>query len=98
MKTIRWIIHYHGNKEVRKLVESTSYQTVEDQNHGRECTLNQVDLALFSVDFFKEPTIYKETVNCEQSYYDLFTKKLIQEYFKRNTKKFSEDSGDHSTG
>jgi hypothetical protein len=39
---------------------------VESYNHGREMTLDQVNLALFSTDIIKEPTTYEEAINSEQ--------------------------------
>jgi hypothetical protein len=41
-------------------------RALEDYNHGRQITLDQANLALFSADFVKEPTIYEEAVNCER--------------------------------
>jgi hypothetical protein len=38
---------------------------VEDYNHGREMTLDQVDLALFSTEIIKEPKTYEEAINSE---------------------------------
>jgi hypothetical protein len=48
------------------LVQSTSYLVVEDYNHGREITLDQVNLALFSTDIVKEQTTYETAINSEQ--------------------------------
>jgi hypothetical protein len=39
---------------------------VKDYNHGREMTLDQVNLALFSTKIIKEPTTYEEEINSEQ--------------------------------
>jgi hypothetical protein len=39
---------------------------VEDYNHGREITLDQVNLSLFSTEIVKEPTTYEEAINSEQ--------------------------------
>jgi hypothetical protein len=38
---------------------------VENYNHGREMTLHQVNLALFSMDIVKESTTYEEAINSE---------------------------------
>jgi hypothetical protein len=38
-------------------------KAVEDYNHGREMTLDQVNLALFSTVVIKEPTTYEEEIN-----------------------------------
>jgi hypothetical protein len=39
---------------------------VEDYNHGRETTLDQANLALFSTEIIKEPRTYEEVINSEQ--------------------------------
>jgi hypothetical protein len=41
-------------------------KVVEDYNHGREMTLDQVNLALFSTEIIKESTTYQEAINCKQ--------------------------------
>jgi hypothetical protein len=41
-------------------------KTVEDYNHRREMTLDQVNLDLFSTEIIKEPTTYEEAMNSEQ--------------------------------
>jgi hypothetical protein len=40
-------------------------KAVEDYNHGKEMTLDQVNLALFSTVAIKEPTTYEEAINSE---------------------------------
>jgi hypothetical protein len=45
---------------------SQATKVVEDYSHGREMTLVQVNLALFSVVIIKEPTTYEEAINFEQ--------------------------------
>jgi hypothetical protein len=39
---------------------------VENYNHGREMTLDQVNLDLFSTEIIKEPTTYEEAINSEK--------------------------------
>jgi hypothetical protein len=41
-------------------------KVIEYYNHGREMTLDQVNLALYSTEIVKEPTTYEEAINCEQ--------------------------------
>jgi hypothetical protein len=41
-------------------------KVVEDYNHGREMTSDQVNLALFSTKIVEEPTTYVEAINNEQ--------------------------------
>jgi hypothetical protein len=41
-------------------------KAVENYNHGREMTLDQVDLTLFSTEIIKEPTAYEESISCEK--------------------------------
>jgi FtsZ-interacting cell division protein YlmF len=41
-------------------------KAVEDYSHGREMTLDQVNLALFSTVTVKEPTTYEEAITIEK--------------------------------
>jgi hypothetical protein len=41
-------------------------KVLESYNHGREITLDQVNLALFSTEITKEPTTYEEAINSGQ--------------------------------
>jgi hypothetical protein len=41
-------------------------KAIEIYNHGREMTLDQVNLALFSTFMIKEPTTYEEAISSEQ--------------------------------
>jgi hypothetical protein len=41
-------------------------KAVEDYNHGKEITLNQVNLALFSTEIIKEPTTFEEAISSWQ--------------------------------
>jgi hypothetical protein len=41
-------------------------KAVEDYNHGRKMTLDQVNLALFPTEIIKEPTAYEEAIRSEQ--------------------------------
>jgi hypothetical protein len=54
-------------RDMRKLeswFNPQATKAVEDYNHGRKTTLDQVNLALFSTEINKEPTIYEEAINC----------------------------------
>jgi hypothetical protein len=55
-------------REMRKLeswFNSQDTRAVEDYNHGREMTLDQVNLALLSTEIIKEPATYEEAINSE---------------------------------
>jgi hypothetical protein len=41
-------------------------KAVEDYSHGREMTLDQINLPLFSTVTAKEPTTYEEAMNSEK--------------------------------
>jgi hypothetical protein len=43
-----------------------SIKVVEDYNHEREITFDQVNLALFSTEIIKEQKTYEEAINSEQ--------------------------------
>jgi hypothetical protein len=52
--------------ELRKLESWFNLQAtkvVEDQNHGRDIRLDQVNVALFSREIIKEPITYEEVAN-----------------------------------
>jgi hypothetical protein len=67
---------YEGNdsdkkvfRAMRKLESRFNPQAtkeVEDYNHGRKMTLDQVNLALFSTEIVKEPTSYEASIKSEQ--------------------------------
>jgi hypothetical protein len=61
-------------REMKKLESRFNPQAtraVEDYNYGRELTLDQVNLPLFSADFAKEPTTYEEALNREHKEYQI---------------------------
>jgi hypothetical protein len=62
-------------------------KAVENYNHRREMTLEQVNLALFSTKIIKEPTTYEEAINSEQKEDQVKWKKYCQQGIKRNGKK-----------
>ncbi len=41
-------------------------KVIEDYNCGREILLEQVNLALFTTAFIKEPSSFEEAINCER--------------------------------
>jgi hypothetical protein len=56
-------------RDMRKLeswFNPEATKAVEDYSHGREMTLDQVNLALFSMITVKEPTTYEEAINSEK--------------------------------
>jgi hypothetical protein len=60
---------------------------VENYNHGREITLDQVNLALFSTEIIKEPTIYDKAINSEQKEDQIKWENCDQQGVKRNGEK-----------
>jgi hypothetical protein len=52
-------------RKSESLFNPEATKAVENYNHGREMTLDQVNLALFSTVIIKEPRSYEE-INCEQ--------------------------------
>jgi hypothetical protein len=58
-------------------------KAVEDYNHGREITLDQVNLDLFSTDIVKEPTTYEEAINSEQKKDQIKWKNAINKESKK---------------
>jgi hypothetical protein len=53
-------------KKLERWFKTQATRAVEYYNHGRELTLDQVNLSLFSATYVKEPTTYEEVINCEQ--------------------------------
>jgi hypothetical protein len=56
-------------RDVKKLeswFNPQANKAVESYNHGREMTLDQVNLALYSTEIVKEPTTYEEAIKNEQ--------------------------------
>jgi hypothetical protein len=52
-------------KKLESWFNPQATRAVEGYNYGREITLDQVNLALFSADFVIGPTTYEEEINCE---------------------------------
>jgi hypothetical protein len=53
-------------KKLENWFNPQTTRAVEDYNYGREITLDQVNLTLFSAEFVKESTTYEEAINCER--------------------------------
>jgi hypothetical protein len=47
-------------KKLESWFNPQATRAVEDYNYGRQLTLDQDNLVLFSADFVKEPTSYEE--------------------------------------
>jgi FtsZ-interacting cell division protein YlmF len=60
---------------------------VEDYSHGREMTLDQVNLALFSTVTVKEPTTYEEAINSEKKEDQIKWKSAINKDLKEMEKR-----------
>jgi hypothetical protein len=72
-------------REIKKLeswFNPQATRAVEDYNYGRELTLDQLNLALFSAVFIKEPTNYEESLNCEWKEDQIKWKEEIKKDFK----------------
>jgi hypothetical protein len=57
---------FRAMKKLESWFNPEATKVVEDYSHGREMTLDQVNLALFSTVMIKEPTTYEEAINFEQ--------------------------------
>jgi hypothetical protein len=62
-------------------------KAVENYNHGREMTLDQVDLTLFSTEIIKEPTAYEEAISCEKKENQIKWKSAINKELKEMDKR-----------
>jgi hypothetical protein len=62
-------------------------KAVENYNHGREMTLDQVNLALFSTVIIKEPTTYEGAINFEQKEDQIKWKSTIDKELKAMEKR-----------
>ena len=62
-------------------------KAVEDYSHGREMTLDQVNLALFSTVTVKEPTTYEEAINFEKKVDQIKWKSAINKELKEMEKR-----------
>jgi hypothetical protein len=62
-------------------------KSVEDYSHGREMTLDQVNLALFSTVTVKEPKTYEESINSEKNEDQIKWKSTINQELKETEKR-----------
>jgi hypothetical protein len=76
--------------KIQGLFNQNATRTVEDNSYGRELTLDQVNLALFSADFVKEPTTYEEALNCECKEDQMKWKDRINYEFKATNRELKE--------
>jgi hypothetical protein len=70
-----------------------STKAVENYNHGKKMTLDQVNLALFSTVTVKEPTTYEESIKSEKNEDQIKWKSAINKELKDMEKKSC--LGDH---
>ena len=53
-------------KKLESWFNPQATKVIEDHNHGREILLEQVNLALLTTDFMKEPSSFEEAINCKR--------------------------------
>jgi Reverse transcriptase (RNA-dependent DNA polymerase) len=51
-------------KKLESWFNPQATKVIENHDHGREILLEQVNLALFTTDFTKEPSSFEEAINC----------------------------------
>jgi hypothetical protein len=56
---------FRGMRKLESLFNPQATRSIEDYNHGRKITWDQINLA-FSTDIVKEPTTYEGAINSEQ--------------------------------
>jgi hypothetical protein len=77
-------------RDMRKLeswFNPEAFKEVEDYSHGREMTLDKVNLALFSTVTVKEPTTYQEEINSEKKEDQIKWKSAINKELKEMEKR-----------
>jgi hypothetical protein len=74
-------------KKLESWFNPQATKVVEDYNHGREITLDQVNLAFFSTEIIKEPTTYEEAINSVQKEDQIKWKNVINKELKEMEKK-----------
>jgi hypothetical protein len=74
-------------KKLESWFNPQATKVVEDYNHGRETTLDQVNLALFSTEIIKEPTTYEEAISREQKEDQIKWKNAINQELKEMEKR-----------
>jgi hypothetical protein len=78
---------FRAMRKLESWVNPEAIKAVENYNHGREMTLDQVNLALFSTVMIKEPTTYEEAINCEQKEDQIKWKSAINKELKEMEKR-----------
>jgi hypothetical protein len=68
---------FRAMRKLENCFNPQATKAVEDYNHGREMTLDQVNLALFPTEMIKEPTTYEDAINSEQKEYQIKWKNEI---------------------
>jgi hypothetical protein len=74
-------------RKLESWFNSEATKPVENYNHGKEMTLDQVNLALFSTVTVKEPTTYEEAITCEQKEDHFKWKSTINKELKEKEKR-----------
>jgi hypothetical protein len=74
-------------KKLESWFNPQATKVVEDYNHGREITLDQVNLDLFSTEIIKESTTYEESINSEQKEEQIRWKSAINNQLKEMEKR-----------
>jgi hypothetical protein len=75
-------------KKLESWFNPQAIKVVEDYNHEREITLDQVHLALFSAEINKVPTIYEEAIHSEQKEDQMKWKNTINKVKRNGEKRF----------
>ena len=77
-------------REMKKLeswFNPQATKTIEDYDRGREVSLEQVNMALFSAVFVKEPSTFEEAINCEKKEEQDAWKEAIDKELSEMTKR-----------
>jgi hypothetical protein len=73
---------FRAMRKLESWINPEATKAVENYSRGREMTLNQVNLALFSTVTVKEPTTYEEAINSEKKEDQIKWKSAINEELK----------------
>jgi hypothetical protein len=78
---------FRAMRKLETWFNTQATKAAEDYNHGREMTLDQVNLGLFPTVMIKEPTTYEEAINCEQKEEQIKWKSAIDKELKEMEKR-----------
>jgi hypothetical protein len=78
---------FSSMRKLESWFNSQATKAVEDYSHGRETTLDQVNLALFSRVTVKEPTTYEKEINSEKKEDQVKWKSAINKELKEMEKR-----------